>query len=353
MSARDRSVLSAGDAAALEDARAAAVEELLSPEEPSNAVGIAIGVKRRRGEPTGDPAVLVLVRQKVEPNKLAASDRVPPKIGDHKTDVVGIGTPSASSMTGAGEDLGYRALPQATVLSRRVRPAKGGYSVGHFRTTVGSIATCVYDMTPADTYLGGSSLPSRYYILSSNHTLANINSSLHGDPILQPAPLDGGTDPIDQLARLARYVPLELEPPMPRFLHQNLVDAAVAEAQFDDLDREVHWIGALAGWRARDDAFVGMAVRKVGRTTCLTRGAVIGVAATIDINYGGGRIARFRDQLVITKMSGEGDSGALVMLADAGVALGLVVASSPFITVANHIAHVRNLLGVEVGDANV
>lgn len=67
------------------------------------------------------------------------------------------------------------------------------------------------------------------------------------------------------------------------------------------------------------------------------------------MNYGGGRLARFKDQLVTTPISAGGDSGSLVTTED-NIAIGLLFAGSPIATIVNHIENVRSLLGVEVAE---
>jgi len=361
--------LTAADAAAIEDARANAVEELLAPEAPhSNVVGVAAGVKWRNGEPTGDPAVIALVTHKVDKSELAEGDLIPTKIGTTRTDVLEIGFPMIerqqvqlpAAVNGAAvrEEEQQMPAPQvplfgAEALARRARPAEGGYSVGHFKITAGTIATCVYDLL-AGAATGsqpkpGVGMPQRFYVLSNNHVLANVNAAMVGDPILQPGPFDGGTFPADLIARLSRFIPITLEPPTPRILHRNLVDAAVAEGQFHDLDREIYWGGYVRGWRRRANVAVGSIVQKTGRTTNFTTGRITAINATVDVGFGGGRIGRFQDQIITTNMSAGGDSGSLITTPDE-VAVGLLFAGSSVATIANQIENVRSLLRVEVAE---
>lgn len=361
--------LTPADAAALEDARAHAVEELLSPEAPhSNVVGVAAGVKWRNGEPTGDPAVLALVTHKVDKAELGEGDLVPTKIGSTRTDVLEIGfpmieraqmqVPTTVNGTAVREEEQQTVVPQvplfgAEALARRARPAEGGYSVGHFKITAGTIATCVYDLLPGAATGSqpkpGVGMPQRFYVLSNNHVLANVNAAMVGDPILQPGPFDGGTFPADLIARLSRFIPITLEPPTPRILHRNLVDAAVAEGQFHDLDREIYWGGYVRGWRRRANVAVGSIVQKTGRTTNFTTGRITAINATVDVGFGGGRIGRFQDQIITTNMSAGGDSGSLITTPDE-VAVGLLFAGSSVATIANQIENVRSLLRVEVAE---
>ena len=59
-----------------------------------------------------------------------------------------------------------------------------------------------------------------------------------------------------------------------------------------------------------------MLVGKSGRTTQLTTGRIIDINATIRVNYGGGRVALFQDQITIRGLSGDfsagGDSGSVI-----------------------------------------
>jgi hypothetical protein len=375
--------LTAPAAAKIETAQRKAIDEFLKPEEPlANVVGVGSGVKWSDGEPTGEPAVLVLVSHKIGKEELPKQDLVPAKLGDVKTDVLEIGFPIAEQYpyrptlsarpsqqrrsqlpmplplesNGAAaptmlEEEEYTALAEALMLNRRARPAEGGYSVGHYQITAGTLGTCVYDILPGGTTGSppshGVGIPPQSYILSNNHVLANVNAAQIGDPILQPGPYDGGTDPVDRIATLTRFVPIALEPPTPRKLHRNIVDAAIAQGEFHDLDREIYWIGYVRGWRRKSNIPVGTIVQKTGRTTNYTTGRITAINATVDVGYGGGRVARFFDQIITTNISAGGDSGSLVLSLD-NVALGLLFAGSSVATIVNQIENVRSLLRVEV-----
>jgi hypothetical protein len=339
-------VLTAEAAQEVQEVYTAAVGELLPAERRprANVVGVAAGVKWTDGQPTGEPALLVLVTHKVEPEQLSAADLIPATVEGMQTDVLQIGYPIA------GGD-GIQAITSQT-LARRVRPAEGGYSVGHFKITAGTIATCVYDILPGGSIVPpapGVGIPRSYYILSNNHVLANSNDAMLGDPILQPGPFDGGTNPADRIATLSRFVPITFDPPVPRADHNNLVDCAVAVGEFHDLDREIYWLGYVRGWRQKANVAVGTVVQKTGRTTNFTIGRITAINATVDVSYGAGRVARFRDQIITTAMSAGGDSGSLVTTVD-DVAVGLLFAGSTVATILNQIENVRSLLRVEVAE---
>jgi hypothetical protein len=330
--------LAASAADGLKKACASAVEELLDPQKPrANVRGVGVGVKWKDGEPTGEPAVLVLVTHKLPKDQLSHGEAVPTKVDTLPTDVLAIG----DIFAGDQADVGIQTL------AKRLRPAKGGYSVGHKDITAGTIATCVYDILPGGTIsppAHGVGIPTKYYILSNNHVLANSNAASIGDAILQPGPVDGGANPADRIATLSRFVPINFAAGA-----SNLVDAAIAEAQFHDVDREIHWSGPVRGWRRKSGVTVGMVVKKTGRTTNFTTGRITAINATISVNYGGGRIGRFVDQIVTTNMSAGGDSGSLVTTLD-NVAVGLLYAGSSVAMIANQIENVRALLRVEVAE---
>ena len=164
-----KATLKAADVERVQKAHAAAVEELLNPLKPrANVVGIGTGVKWKNGQPTGEPALLVLVSQKLPQEQLSTADLVAPKVQDIQTDVLAVGE------LFAGEGQPVQAGTQT--LAKRVRPAEGGYSVGHYQITAGTIATCVYDILAGGTIsppTNGVGVPPRYYILSNNHVNSN------------------------------------------------------------------------------------------------------------------------------------------------------------------------------------
>lgn len=298
-----------------------------------NVVGVGISTRVTDGEDTGEPSITVFVDQKMDLGALPKDQRVPKKIGTVTTDVVETGTIFAGEALGvepvvpAGGDIGVQ------VLRNRIRPVEGGYSVGHYRITAGTYATAVYD---AKAFPG---VPQRYYVLSNNHVLANSNNAQIGDPILQPGPYDGGTVPADVIARLSRFVPINFNPGA-----SNYVDAAIAEGNFDTLDREIYWIGYARGAVAPT---LKATVQKTGRTTNWTTGVITAVNATVNVNYGGGKIAKFVRQFLTTNMSAGGDSGSLVLDLE-NRAVGLLFAGSASVTVVNDIRYVQLLLGIRV-----
>lgn len=315
------------------------IDDFLEPSRQlANVVGMGIGVKWSNNRPTGEPALIVLVTHKRAKEELGSASLIPEKIEGFQTDVLAIGHPCAGG--------GMPAMPgMQTLASHRIRPVKGGYSIGHRDISAGTIATSVYDLLPkTGAYENGR--PPKFYILSNNHILAKNNLAKIGDPIIQPGTEDGGLYPWDQIATLSRFIPIEFDPPIPRDQHNNIVDAAIAEGDFRHLDREIYWIGHTRGWMPQANVTVGERVQKTGRTTNYTVGRITAINATIDINYGT-QTARFRDQIITTAISAGGDSGSLVTTLD-NIAVGLLFAGSPSATIVNQIENVCTLLHIEI-----
>lgn len=310
----------------------------------ANVVAAGIGYKLSSGERTSDLCVVVSVAEKVEAAGLRPSDRIPPLLDGVPTDVLQTGR--------------IRALQART---GRHRPAPGGVSIGHRDITAGTLGCLVRK--------NGDLL-----ILSNNHVLANSNEASRSDAILQPGAVDGGQWPRDHLADLEDFVPIQFrqpEPPSPcttaraviAFLNavcrtirsktryqaitlqveDNLVDAAVARPLSPaDVVDEILEIGTIQGV---GDAELGTSLKKSGRTTELTTGEVLQTDVTVDVDYGGGRTARFVDQLMAGPMSQGGDSGSAV-LDDENNLVGLLFAGSDSTTIMNRISHVFSQLDV-------
>jgi hypothetical protein len=309
-----------------------------------NVVATGIGYKETAGKKTSTLCIVCSVRKKVKAGQLSSQDLVPTVVDGMPTDVVETGV--------------IRAFQPPT---GRFRPAPGGVSVGHVAITAGTLGCWVIK--------NGQKV-----ILSNNHVLANSNDAEIGDPILQPGPFDGGSFPQDHIANLTQFAPIsfEGEPSDCPFANavtsifnlgcrvinsntryrvakvqaaDNLVDAAIATPlNAADVKDEILNIGAIQGTATGE---LGMAIKKSGRTTGFTTGEILQVEVTANVQYGGGRIARFTDQLLAGAMSQGGDSGSAV-LNDNNRLVGLLFAGSDTTTIINRIEHVFSALGVSL-----
>jgi hypothetical protein len=337
---------------------------MVADEGMPNVVGCHIGYKYVGGLRTYALSVVVCVVRKLSPDQLPPGHLVPKSLQGARTDVIEVGELEAQALTG------YR------------RPCPAGYSVGHVDITAGTLGVWVQrgnDPTPL--------------ILSNNHVLAASNEANIGDFILQPGAHDGGTSPNDHFARLDDYVhinfpfeeikknkqtaaaawkawrgPANLVARMvgcpyrmqvkPLFVEQpdpNLVDAAIAHVLFpESVDNRIAILNAPPAGIC--DLELDDIVIKVGRTTEWTRGRVIGVSNTSNVNYGDTKgIARFADQILIARLnvndppfSQPGDSGSAILRESDMCVGGLLFGGSDVSTVANRISNVVALLGVRL-----
>lgn len=335
-------------------------------------VGVAVGYRNFKEQVTDELALAVLVQQKKPIEALSAADIVPRDVDGARTDVVEVGR------------------LEALVNPRdRFRPnIPAGVSIGHYKVTAGTLGAIVFDRETGEPL-----------ILSNNHVLANSNEGEIGDAILQPGPTDHGARPDDVVAKLHRFEMLrfynesglEPSPPgaapplfppggcdivelwatignilsrisgsskrltsVPRAktqtdlmpIYPNRVDAALARPNNPMLFQQaIVEIGRPNGIKL---AQLGMEVRKQGRTTGYTEGAVTLMNATVDVSYGDDMQARFVGQVITTPMSQGGDSGALVMERDSLKAVGLLFAGSRRATIFTPMKTVLDVMEVDL-----
>ncbi|UCD98570.1 MAG: hypothetical protein JSV42_16705 [Chloroflexota bacterium] len=333
-----------------------AVEEIYQAKESSkgslltmqNVVGVGVGYQNTGGKNTGNYAIVVMVSQKLPVPALPREAVLPKSVNGVLIDVIEVGE--------------LRAFQSR---SNRWRPAPGGVSIGHYKVTAGTLGAVARDRNTG-----------KRLILSNNHVIANSNDAAPGDQILQPGPIDGGSRDSDTIAFLDRFCPIQftLEPStceiadtyaqLGNFLaaligskHRlqsqkfnpqavNLVDAAVAKpVNDDDVLDEILEIGEINGIA---EGSLGMSIRKSGRTTSFTTGQINLINATVDVSYGGGRTARFENQLVSGPISQGGDSGSLLVAGDSQRAVGLLFGGSNQSTIFNPIQAVLDCLEVDI-----
>ena len=127
----------------------------------------------------------------------------------------------------------------------------------------------------------------------------------------------------------------------------NQVDGALARPVSSDMVAdEILELGAVTGER---EAELGMEVKKSGRTTGLTTGTVQLLDASVQVGYGGEKIALFTNQILTTNMSQGGDSGSLLVDAEGNRAVGLLFAGSDQVTIHNPIGVVKDALKFHFG----
>lgn len=323
----------------------------------ANVIGCMTAYKVRGGVRTEELAVTCMVSKKISKSQLKTKDVIPKTIDGASTDVIEVGEVKALGLMEASAD-------NEVDRKKKIRPAPMGVSGGHYNITAGTCGELLY--------VGGSMLS----IGTNNHVAANSNEAKIGDPFLQPGPHDGGRNPEDIIGYLYGYKPISFigvpsECPIAKMVvsvlnlfsrvlgrktrltsiyqnTSNLVDAAAVILKIDaDAVTHILDIGVPCGTKT---AVIDMHVQKSGRTTEHTlKGPITAIDATINVNYGGSRMAMFTDQIIISQpgFSAGGDSGSLILDMD-NHAVGKLFAGSDQITIANHIDNYLTALDAEI-----
>lgn len=265
-----------------------------------------VGYKVKDGELTDTLAIRVHVERKLPIEALSAHEIFttpdePQKVGAFPIDV--IEAEYGPSLLAAAEPLEAEAVNRRS----RVDPLVGGISVGNPRITAGTLGAIVWDRTNCDVC-----------ILSNWHVLCGSATCAAGEAIYQPGVYDGGTA-ADKVAELKRWR-LDKD-----------ADAALAKLTgARGYTRDILGLSPIPGVEA---AALGMRVTKSGRTTAITEGVVDGLSMSVTINYGGGTVQTFHDQIHIAppsprptpdyEVSMGGDSGSVWINTATGRAIGL------------------------------
>ena len=317
-------------------------------------VGVMTAYKIQNNIKTDNLGITCMVSKKVSESQLKRKNIIPKVIEGVTTDVIEVGEVKALGLIDSLADVD---VDRKT----RIRPAPMGTSGAHFQVTAGTNGELLR--------VGGNML----CIGTNCHVAANSNNAKIGDPYLQPGPHDGGRNPEDIIGYLYKFESISFfgvpsECPISgaivsilnlcaRILGRktrlqsyyasntpNLVDAAAVLLKHDeDVLTHILDIGSPKG---KQTAGVGILVQKSGRTTEHTLNAEItSTDATINVSYGGSKMAQFTNQIIISKpgFSAGGDSGSLILDMD-NYAVGKLFAGSDRITIANHIDNYLNAL---------
>jgi hypothetical protein len=196
--------------------------------------GVDIGLERKGGLETGRLAVRIHVREKLKRSLLAAREVFPKRIGGVRVDII-----EAQYARHAGTG------------PWRVDTLQPGVSIGHSRTTAGTLGVFIRDEQQ------------RLGLLSASHVLVPDTLSNPGDPILQPGRSDGGTAPGDTVATVGRF-DLRTDSAFALLNGTRGTDARVAGTN-----------AMIGGTRM---PVVGDILTKSGRSTQVTQAKVDGVA---------------------------------------------------------------------------
>jgi hypothetical protein len=188
------------------------------------------------------------------------------------------------------------------------------------------------------------------YILSNNHVLADQNRAKPGQLIVQPGRVDVAClkSQNDAVATFSRTVNLKFGG------GTNNVDAAIAAVEPGDVSPEILFIGKTSATPATPT--IGLAVQKMGRTSCVTVGVIDALDVNVTVNYSDTKkpkLATFVDQILIVGVAPTpefgipGDSGSLILnQEDCPAPVALLFAGSGDYTIANHLSDVLSALDV-------
>lgn len=346
------------------------VDELRQTYGP-NIQGIGIGKRRRDGQATEEPCIVVYVHEKLPRAELALRGRqdeilpqeidgVPIDVEEGRTWEAGRHGPRLSSLPSAG-DLGLRAaglslrsrlrrmqadqIPidpgqllellellcgdREPPLTTRHRPIQPGYSCGHPNVTAGTIGVLVsYEGKPA--------------LLSNNHVIADTNRASIGDPVWQPGRHDGGGAD-DSIGPLAAFDPIAFGSQGPNTIE----DSAIAQLAVQHLQEIPRGVGAPAGVVPTDILAPEQPAKKVGRTTGLTNGTIRTYPTKGRVQYGDGKVAQYEDLVAYTDISDPGDSGSGIMDGQNRYQ-SLLFAGSDLVTLGQVMAHIFDRWDLEL-----
>lgn len=182
----------------------------------------------------------------------------------------------------------------------------------------------------------------RFFVVSNNHVFSMVNRGRVGDPIVQPGLIDaeceGNAD--DPIATFSAHKRIKFGG------RKNRVDLAIAEV----VDGAVKTNGKILRigipGNGTLDAFIGLPVKKSGRTTGFTRGEVSAILVDGTVEFDD-RDALFINQIVVSDVGNQafsdgGDSGSMVYedVKRCPRAVGLLFAGAESFTAVNPIDEV-------------
>ncbi len=305
---------------------------------PESYTGSFIGLRRTAGVQTNELAVVGMVPRKVKEKAQIATpcrlDALQSALGI-EIDVVPVGRTRTADWS--------LDVPDALTFEEN-KPIRCGASIGP-QTATGTYGALV---------LGNDN---QQYILSNNHVLAGVSGIVNGtigvglpvgSAVRHRGPKDDDTGTAFPIGTLADPVPALQLATNQSLAPTNTIDAALAKVDPPGAAGYVYSLFGPPGtieqkYKPLSAVPTNQLVKKVGRTTTLTFGEVVGVRGTGAIQYVVGRdfsnqpvvaYGRFADVLVIrglngTKFSDRGDSGSVIVMdtgAERPSAIGLLFA---------------------------
>lgn len=277
-----------------------------------NVVGVGISEKAVAGKTTDEASICFYVKRKRALGGLRGEDVVPSVIR----------LPGERAVFTDVKELG-ELHPQAF---KKSTPLQSGFSVGHARVRGGTLGAIVRR-------------DGKLHVLSNSHVLARSGKAKIGDPIVYPGTADGGKVPGNLAAKLSDFTRFDKSGAL-----TNVADAAIAEITSTHLGALDTSIYKAAVPLATTTAKRGMKVAKFGRTTGKTTGRVIDVNFRFTLEYPRIGNVGYIDQVLCTRYTEPGDSGALVVDVKNGKIVGLHFAGADGGSVFNPISLVMKAL---------
>jgi hypothetical protein len=252
------------------------------------------------------------------------------------------GTPVSVVVTGPIRSLVATANgPAAAAASAAIDPTARFPRPVPIGVSTGNQGECISGTIGARVKRGTS-----FFALSNNHVYALENSARLGSNVLQPGQADANCSAgaNARLGKLSKFVRIVFSTTA-----SNRVDAAIASVASTNLRRTTPSDGYGSPRATTASAALNQTVRKYGRTTGQTSGKVVGLNATVIVEYSGGRLARFVGQFVVqsASFSRPGDSGSLIVDGNRRP-VGLLFAGGDIYTFANPINQVLSALNVTI-----
>jgi len=268
-----------------------------------NVVGYGLGIKRVKGEKTGEEAMLFFVEKKTD--DIADEDRVPDIIDGKKTDVIEFGKVTTKLLEPCGTDL----------MQKTIVPIRGGLqlSTGVHLGTLGAVVK--------------DNLTGKLFAITNSHVagdpvnctqdqadyLDSIDKSFIHGPSSAGLEMYQSTTDDNQFGEVVRNQEVNFD-------SFNRVDTALIS-----IKSEFGVTPGIMGLSKYAQPFihpgtipVGTAVLKSGRTTGVTYGEILSMDATLNVGGRGNLNMPFENQIIVysdnteTLFMGSGDSGAVL-----------------------------------------
>lgn len=260
-----------------------------------NVVGVGLGNKEINGKEMDVKCIKVMVKEKVK--LLSKKDTIPKFYKNIPTDVIQTGEFKACGFSG------------------RLRPMEMGYSISNLKSPNITTGTACCLVTKGE----GANI--EFYILGSNHIMADNNEAAIGSEIIQPGFASGGGAG-DVVAKLTAFKKIQFDDPKPE---DNTMDAAIAKVT--DINLVTPEIAFMLIPKSLGTVVIGELVQKSGREAGYTSGVVQQTGVTMLVRYEGALTALLKNQIATTKIGDIGDSGSPIMTTDNRLA-GMFVGTS-------------------------